>query len=85
MSPDQYQFLESAFLLAAVGSAVGLGNLWRFPYLAGENGGGAFLLIYAVTLFAVGVPILIAEILLGRSSRRSRRSTSSSASRMSGR
>lgn len=62
---------KGTFLLAAVGSAVGLGNLWRFPYLAGENGGGAFILVYALTIFAVGIPILIAEILLGRNSRRS--------------
>ncbi|MBB3190449.1 sodium-dependent transporter [Halomonas cerina] len=62
---------KGTFLLAAVGSAVGLGNLWRFPYLAGENGGGAFFLVYALTIFSVGIPILIAEIMLGRSSRRS--------------
>ncbi|MBB3230802.1 sodium-dependent transporter [Halomonas stenophila] len=62
---------KGTFLLAAVGSAVGLGNLWRFPYLTGENGGGAFILIYALTIFAVGIPILIAEIMLGRNSRRS--------------
>lgn len=62
---------KGTFLLAAVGSAVGLGNLWRFPYLAGENGGGAFILVYALTIFAVGIPILIAETLLGRTSRRS--------------
>ncbi|MBS9405025.1 sodium-dependent transporter [Halomonas sp. TRM85114] len=60
---------KGTFLLAAVGSAVGLGNLWRFPYLAGENGGGAFILIYALTIFAVGIPILIAETMLGRASR----------------
>jgi NSS family neurotransmitter:Na+ symporter len=62
---------KGTFLLAAVGSAVGLGNLWRFPYLAGENGGGAFILVYALTIIMVGIPILIAETLLGRSSRRS--------------
>lgn len=62
---------KGTFLLAAVGSAVGLGNLWRFPYLAGENGGGAFILIYALTIFAVGIPILIAETMLGRASRQS--------------
>lgn len=62
---------KGTFLLAAVGSAVGLGNLWRFPYLTGENGGGAFILIYALTIFAVGIPILIAETMLGRASRRS--------------
>ncbi|PXX96285.1 sodium-dependent transporter [Halomonas sp. LBP4] len=62
---------KGTFLLAAVGSAVGLGNLWRFPYLTGENGGGAFILVYALTIFAVGIPILIAETMLGRASRRS--------------
>ncbi|TVP89089.1 MAG: sodium-dependent transporter [Pseudomonadaceae bacterium] len=62
---------KGTFLLAAVGSAVGLGNLWRFPYLTGENGGGAFILVYAVTIAMVGIPILIAESLLGRSSRKS--------------
>jgi NSS family neurotransmitter:Na+ symporter len=62
---------KGTFLLAAVGSAVGLGNLWRFPYLTGENGGGAFILVYALTIFAVGIPILIAETMLGRASRQS--------------
>lgn len=62
---------KGTFLLAAVGSAVGLGNLWRFPYLTGENGGGAFILVYALTIAMVGIPILIAETLLGRSSRKS--------------
>ncbi|WP_444678634.1 sodium-dependent transporter [Halomonas sp. E19] len=62
---------KGTFLLAAVGSAVGLGNLWRFPYLTGENGGGAFILVYAITIFAVGIPILIAETMLGRASRQS--------------
>ena len=62
---------KGTFLLAAVGSAVGLGNLWRFPYLTGENGGGAFILVYALTIAMVGIPILIAESLLGRSSRKS--------------
>ncbi|PKM05132.1 MAG: sodium-dependent transporter [Gammaproteobacteria bacterium HGW-Gammaproteobacteria-6] len=62
---------KGTFLLAAVGSAVGLGNLWRFPYLTGENGGGAFILVYALTIAMVGIPILIAETLLGRASRRS--------------
>ena len=71
MSKPKIWAHKGTFLLAAVGSAVGLGNLWRFPYLAGENGGGAFILIYALTIAAVGIPILIAEILLGRASRKS--------------
>ena len=57
---------KSTFMLAAVGSAVGLGNIWKFPYIAGENGGGAFVLVYLLCLAAVGLPIMIAEIALGR-------------------
>ena len=60
-----------AFILAATGSAVGLGNIWRFPFIAGENGGGAFVLLYLLCVLVVGVPILMAEILLGRRGRRS--------------
>ena len=59
------------FILAASGSAVGLGNIWRFPYVAGENGGGAFVLTYLVCIFLIGVPILVSEILLGRAGRQS--------------
>ncbi len=54
------------FIFAATGSAVGLGNIWKFPYIAGENGGGAFVLVYLACILAIGVPIMIAEILLGR-------------------
>jgi neurotransmitter:Na+ symporter, NSS family len=54
------------FLMASVGFAVGLGNIWRFPYIAGENGGAAFVLIYLACVFGIGAPILIAEILIGR-------------------
>ena len=59
------------FVLAAAGSAVGLGNIWKFPYIAGENGGGAFVLIYLSCIALVGVPIMMSEILLGRSGRSS--------------
>ena len=55
-----------AFLMASVGFAVGLGNIWRFPYITGENGGAAFVIIYLVCAFLIGVPILIAELLVGR-------------------
>ena len=55
-----------AFILAAVGSAVGLGNIWRFPYLAGENGGAAFVLLYIGFVFLIGLPVLIAELSIGR-------------------
>lgn len=60
-----------AFLMAAIGSAVGLGNIWRFPYLAGENGGGAFIVIYAITTMGIALPILISEIMLGRMGKQS--------------
>lgn len=71
MSSPKIWTHKGTFLLAAVGSAVGLGNLWRFPYLTGENGGGAFILVYVLTIALVGIPILIAESLLGRASRKS--------------
>ncbi len=54
------------FLMASIGFAVGLGNIWRFPYVTGENGGSAFVLVYLACVFAIGVPILMAEVLLGR-------------------
>ena len=54
------------FILAAAGSAVGLGNIWRFPYLTGTNGGGAFILIYLFFIIGVGLSIMIAEFALGR-------------------
>jgi len=59
------------FILAAAGSAVGLGNIWKFPYIAGENGGGLFVLVYLGCIALVGLPIMIAEILVGRSSQKS--------------
>ena len=60
-----------AFILAATGSAVGLGNIWRFPYLTGESGGGAFVLIYLACVLLIGVPVMMAEIMLGRRGRQS--------------
>jgi NSS family neurotransmitter:Na+ symporter len=60
-----------AFILAATGSAVGLGNIWRFPYTAGEYGGGAFVLVYLLCVAAIGLPIMMAEIMLGRRGRQS--------------
>jgi len=59
------------FLLAAVGFAVGMGNIWRFPYQLGENGGSAFLILYLGCAFAIGLPLLITEISLGRRGRAS--------------
>ncbi len=60
-----------AFLLAAIGGAVGLGNLWRFPYIAGEYGGGGFVIIYLGFVFFLGVPLMAGELLLGRRGHRS--------------
>ena len=59
------------FYLTAIGSAFGLGSLWRFPYVVAENGGGAFVLLYIVLLLSLGLPLLIGELLLGKFSRRS--------------
>ena len=58
------------FIMASAGAAVGMGNLWRFPMLAGQGGGGAFVLIYLVCIAAFGIPMLIAEISLGRRGRK---------------
>lgn len=59
------------FILAATGSAVGLGNIWKFPYITGENGGGAFVLVYLLCIAIIGIPIMMAETMLGRSGRQS--------------
>ena len=54
------------YILATTGAAVGLGNIWKFPYIAGENGGGAFVLMYLFCILLFGLPIMMAEVLLGR-------------------
>jgi len=54
-------------IAAAAGSAIGLGNIWRFPYVAGQNGGGAFLLIYLLFIAAIGIPVMMSEFVIGRS------------------
>ncbi|MDZ7643783.1 MAG: sodium-dependent transporter [Woeseiaceae bacterium] len=59
-----------AFILAVTGSAVGLGNIWKFPYIAGQNGGGAFVLVYLLCVALIGMPVMISEILIGRRGRR---------------
>jgi NSS family neurotransmitter:Na+ symporter len=59
-----------AFVLAVTGSAVGLGNVWKFPYIAGQNGGGAFVLVYLFCVFLIGMPVMMSEILIGRRGRR---------------
>lgn len=59
------------FILAATGSAVGLGNIWKFPYMTGANGGGAFVIVYLFCILLIGLPIMITEIMLGRRGRHS--------------
>lgn len=60
---------RGSFILAATGSAVGLGNIWKFPYITGENGGAAFVLLYLLCVLLVGIPIMMAEIMIGRKGR----------------
>lgn len=57
---------QGIFILAVTGSTVGLSNFWTFPYITGENGGGAFLLVYVLCILLVGIPVMIAELMLGR-------------------
>lgn len=57
---------RTGFLLAGIGSAVGLGNVWRFPYIVGQNGGGAFLIPYIIAIFVLGLPLMILEFSVGR-------------------
>ena len=76
ISPSERQSIHGqwssrlAFILAVSGSAVGLGNIWKFPYITGVNGGGAFVLVYLLCILAIGFPIMISEIMLGRRGRR---------------
>ncbi|MEH6634678.1 MAG: sodium-dependent transporter [Halioglobus sp.] len=74
-----------AFLMASVGFAVGLGNIWRFPYVTGENGGAAFVLVYLACAFGIGVPILMAELLIGRRGQGSPTSAMATVAKESGR
>jgi neurotransmitter:Na+ symporter, NSS family len=60
----------AGFILATLGAAIGLGNIWRFSYVTGENGGGAFLVVYLGAVLVVGLPVLLGEIAIGRSTRR---------------
>jgi len=70
MEPHRAQWkTRIGFLLAAAGSAVGLGNIWRFPYLAYQHGGGAFLVPYVIALLTAGIPLLILEFGLGHKMR----------------
>jgi NSS family neurotransmitter:Na+ symporter len=61
---------RTAFIFAAAAAAVGLGNVWRFPYLAGQNGGGAFVLIYLFFVVTLGIPLMTSEVILGRIGRK---------------
>ncbi|MDQ1911120.1 sodium-dependent transporter [Paenibacillus sp. GD4] len=63
------RFSSSGFILAAIGSSVGLGNLWKFPYITGKHGGAAFFLLFIICLIIVGLPILLAEMAIGRGGR----------------
>lgn len=66
-SSNHVQFKSRiTFILAATGSAVGLGNIWKFPYITGENGGGAFVIVYLICVAAIGIPIMMAETMIGR-------------------
>ena len=62
---------NSTFILAAAGSAVGLGNIWKFPYMVGSNGGSAFVLIYLICIFAIGLPVMVSERIIGKYGRKS--------------
>ena len=59
------------FLLVSAGCAIGIGNVWKFPYVAGQNGGGVFVLFYLLFLVIMGVPVLTMELAVGRASRKS--------------
>ena len=69
--PREQWTSRHGFVLAAIGSAVGLGNMWRFSYLAAENGGAAFVILYLLATLIVGLPVLLAELVLGRGSQKS--------------
>ncbi|MBU5347796.1 sodium-dependent transporter [Paenibacillus lautus] len=63
------RFSSAGFILAAIGSSVGLGNMWKFPYITGEHGGAAFFLLFIVCLIVIGLPVLLAELAIGRAGR----------------
>ncbi|WP_349409349.1 sodium-dependent transporter [Pseudalkalibacillus sp. SCS-8] len=61
---------RSGFMLAAMGSAIGLGNIWKFPYITGENGGAAFIIVYLICIALIGIPIMLAEFAVGRNTQK---------------
>lgn len=69
-SPREHWSGSLGFILATAGSAIGLGNIWKFPYITGENGGGAFVLIYLICIAVIGLPVMLCEITLGRHTQR---------------
>lgn len=69
LSDKNERFSSAGFILAAIGSAAGLGNIWKFPYITGQYGGAAFFLLFIVCLLLVGLPVLLAELALGRAGR----------------
>ena len=72
MAQDRGQWASRlGFVLAASGSAIGLGNLWKFPYITWSNNGGAFVLVYLACVAAIGLPIMVSEILIGRKTQKS--------------
>ena len=72
LSKNQEQWSSNyGFLLASVGFAVGMGNIWRFPFVTGQNGGSAFLIIYLACALLIGLPLLITELTIGRRGRSS--------------
>ncbi|MEE2775191.1 MAG: sodium-dependent transporter [Acidobacteriota bacterium] len=68
-STQRQTFGRMGFILAAAGSAIGVGNIWKFPYITYENGGGSFVLIYLIAVLLIGAPIMFAELLIGRQTR----------------
>ncbi len=69
--PREHWSSRLGFIMAAAGSAIGLGTLWMFPYITGENGGGAFILTYILCTLLIGIPLFIAELILGRAAQKS--------------
>lgn len=70
-TPRAFWTNRLTFILAATGSAVGLGNIWKFPYITGENGGGAFVIVYLVCILLAGIPVMVAEVFMGKRARTS--------------
>ncbi|MEQ8506434.1 MAG: sodium-dependent transporter [Rhodospirillales bacterium] len=70
MGPRDHFATRLGFILAAAGSAVGLGNIWKFPFMAGQNGGGAFLILYIVFVLTIGLSVMLAEFTIGRAGQR---------------